>query len=371
MKNNQYSVKYPRRVLLRKGMTGLGKILIALLSNLEIEGRERLPRVGPIILAGNHVAAMEAVLMAVISPGMVEFIGNGDIPFDPNYAFIAKAYDLIPINRGNLDSKGLKMALDVLSQDGILGIFPEGGTWDPAKMQAQTGVAWLSYRSGAPILPIGFGGMSGALKNALHLNRPHLSMKVGHLIPPVELRDEMLPMKTNLEHAANLVLEAINALVPQEDLQQFDRHEEESYTLNIEVLDHQSRLPIPDALAVEHGDAYAHFLYVPTMMDVLVRNLNLPIKPLRQVYHEYVLAPVLLAWDAILEYLETNPGYFTYRFGMEEGLAVKQALLELHDLADWAQKSGYGLTIQPVRKYRNAKTGARVIERGGCYPESM
>ena len=371
MKNAVYSLKYPRRILLRKGMTGLGKILLSLLADVEISGRERLPKNGPVILAGNHVAVMEAVLMAVVTPGMVEFLSNGDIPFDPNYAFIANGYGLIPINRGNLDSKGLKMALGILSQDGILGIFPEGGIWDPAQMQAQTGVAWLSYRSGAPILPIGFGGMNGALKNALMLKRPRLSMNIGQMLPPVQLQDRTLSMKANLEHAANHILESINALVPQEDLQQFQRRQEESYALDFEIVGRRKMVSIPEELLIKHGSAYAHFLFVPTMMDVLVRNLNLPIKPLRNVYRQYDLDPVLQAWESILAYLDQNPGYFTYRFGVEEGLAVKQALLELQQLAAWAQTSGFGLTLNPVHRYRNANTGARVIEHGGCFPESM
>lgn len=349
----------------------LGKILLALLADVEINGRERLPKKGPIILAGNHVAVMEAVLMAVYTPGMVEFVGTGDIPFDPNYAFIANTYDLIPVNRGNIDRKGLKMGLDVLAQDGLLGIFPEGGTWDPAQMQAQTGVAWLSYRAGVPIIPIGFGGMSGALNEALNLGRPHLVMNVGQLIPPVTLQDPSLPMKVNLERSANRIMEAINALIPPEDLQYFRRRENETYHLDIEVVNHRKTVPVPDELQVEHGTAYAHFLYIPNLMDVLVRNLHLPIKPLRSIYLEYDLSQVMDAWDAILAYLKKNPGYFTYRFGVEEGLAMRDALLELRQLAQWAQDSGYGLTINPIRKYRNANTGAMVIERGGCFPESM
>lgn len=371
MKHETYNLKYPRYVFRRKCMTGLGKFLITLLADVEINGQDRLPKKGPVILAGNHVAVMEAVLMAVYTPGMVEFLGNGDIPFDPNYAFIANTYDLIPINRGNVDRKGLKMALDILTQDGILGIFPEGGTWDPAQMQAQTGVAWLSYRAGAPILPIGFGGMSGALKNALNFKHPRLTMNIGQTLPPVELQDDSLPMKANLEQAANQIMESINALVPQEDLQVFRRRADETYHLEIAVVDHQKSIAVPDALQVAHGGAYAHFLYIPSMMDVLVRNLHLPIKPLRRISHQYDLSPVLQAWRAILNYLQDNPGYFTYRFGVEEGLAVKQALLELWKLAAWVQESGYGLTINPIRKYRNANTGARVIERGGCFPESM
>ncbi|MFW5713471.1 MAG: lysophospholipid acyltransferase family protein [Brevefilum sp.] len=371
MKQETYSLKYPRHVLLRKSMIGLGKILLALLTNVEINGRERLPKKGPVILAGNHVAVMEAVLMAVYTPGMVEFVGTGDIPFDPNYAFIANTYDLIPVNRGNIDRKGLQMGLDVLAQDGILGIFPEGGTWDPAKMHAQTGVALLSYRAGVPVIPVGFGGIRGALKKALNFKHPRLVMNVGQPIAPVTLQNPSLPMKTNLERAANQIMSEINALVPDEDLNFFRRRVDETYQLDIEVLNHQSTLPVPEHLRVHHGQAYAHFLFIPNLMDVLVRNLHLPLKPLRSVYRQDELSPVLRAWDAILDYLKENPGYFTYRFGVEEGLSVKQALLELKKLAEWAQESGFRLTIKPIRKYRNANTGARVIERGGCFPESM
>ncbi len=371
MKSETYSLKYPRHVLRRKSMTLLGKVLLALLAKVEINGRERLPKKGPIILAGNHVAVMEAVLMAVYTPGMVEFVGTGDIPFDPNYAFIANTYDLIPVNRGNIDREGLKMGLDVLAQDGILGIFPEGGTWDPAQMHARTGVAWLSYRAGVPIIPVGFGGISGALKKALNFGRPQLFMNVGQPIPPVTLQDPSLPMKANLESAANRIMDAINALVPKEDLQFFRRRVDETYHLEIEVVSNGKTIPIPDELQVEQGSAYAHFLYIPNLMDVLVRNLHLPLKPLRNIYRQYDLSSVLRAWDAILDYLNENPGYFTYRFGVEEGLAVRDTILKLRKLALWAQASGYGLIINPIRKYRNANTGANVIERGGCFPESM
>jgi len=151
MNEHGYSIKYPRRVLIRKSMTGLGKLLLSLMADIQIVGKERLPEKGPIILAGNHVAVMEAVLMALYNPGLVEFIGNGDIPFDPNYAFIANTYGLVPVNRGNLDLKGLDMGLEILAQNGILGIFPEGGTWEPAQMQAQIGCAGRESHELSPL----------------------------------------------------------------------------------------------------------------------------------------------------------------------------------------------------------------------------
>ena len=371
MKENDYAVKYPRRVLLRKGMTGVGKFLLSLMADIQINGMERLPEKGPIILAGNHVAVMEAVMMAVYNPGLVEFIGNGDIPFDPNYAFIANTYGLVPVNRGNLDLKGLEMGLDILAQDGILGIFPEGGIWDPAQMEAQIGVAWLSYKAQAPILPIGFGGIRGALKSILAFDHPTLTMNVGEIIPPAKLEDSSKSMKENLQIAANEIMSEITNLIPEKDLLRLQKRINERYELEIEVLPLSEANGIPDEYQVKHGSAYAHFLFNPTMMDVLYRNLHLPIRPLREIYHQNDLTPILDSWHAILEYLDKNPGYFTYRFGVDEGLAVKEALVELCHLGEWVQESGYELFIKPIRHYRNANTGATVIERGGCFPDSM
>jgi len=352
-------------------MTGLGKLLLSVLTDVEINGRERLPQKGPMILAGNHAAVLEAVMMAVYTPGMVEFLGNGDIPFDPNYAFITQAYGLIPINRGNLDQKGLQMGMDVLKQGGILGIFPEGGIWDPAQMQAQIGVAWLSYHSQTPIIPVGFGGIREGLQEALAFKHPRLVMNVGEVIPPVTISDNGLTMKANLETAANQVLSAITSLVPEDEYEKMVSHMDDAYELEVYLHSLDGELPPPEGLAIQHGPAYARFLFNPTLMDVLVRNLKLPIKPIKFVFRQLDLSPLIAAWQSILDYLQINPGFFTYRFGMEEGLAVRQALEELCRLVQWASEFRYALTINPIRRYRNARTGALVIERGGCFPRSM
>jgi 1-acyl-sn-glycerol-3-phosphate acyltransferase len=349
----------------------LSHVLFKLLTRVEIIGKERLPKKGPIILAGNHVAELEAVMMAAFTPGQVEFIGNGDIPFDPNYAFFANAYGLIPVNRGNIDRKGLKMGINVLKQGGILGIFPEGGIWDPAQMQAQPGVAWLSYKAKAPILPLGFGGLKGSMGKALKFKHPTLTMTIGELMPPVTIEDETLSLKTNLELAANNIMTKINELIPKEDLEQFLRREDETYDLVIGLQANNIYQPIPKNMQVQHGAAYARFLFNPTVMDVLYRNLQIPIKPLTWVGKFIHPEKVIQAWQSILNYLDINPGYFTYRFGVQRGVAVKQALQELLHLGHWAEDSGYLLKINPIRHYRNSTTGVLVTENGGCFPKSM
>ena len=370
MNENNDLIQYPRKVFVRRTLTLMGKFLLWLLARVQVVGKDQLPKRGPIILAGNHIAAVEAVMMAAYTPGLVEFFGNGDIPFDPNYAWIAKAYDLIPINRGNLDRKGLQMALHVLKQNGILGIFPEGGTWNPAQMEAQTGIAWLSYKAQAPILPIGFGGTKEAIGNALKLKRPKLIMHVGNLIPPVTIENKRLSLKENLQLSANHILSEIKTLIPEEDVQAFQRRADEEFDLEIEFLSLDGEVIDAD-IHIEHGAAYARLLYTPNLLDVLVRNLRLPIHPIKFVYKRSDISPLLKAWESISDYLEVNPGFFTYRFGVDEGLGVKQSLVELQEIGKRVQDLKCALTINPIRHYRNTATGAQVNERGGCFPDSL
>ena len=161
------------------------------------------------------------------------------------------------------------------------------------------------------------------------------------------------------------------SLSPEEDLQKFSRHIDEAYHLQIKLTGKKGTLEIPEDLKVKHGPAYARLLFYPTLMDVLYRNLHLPIQPLKSINKYLPPAEILPAWRAILNYLETNPGFFTYRFGIQRGLAVKKSLEELCQLGEWAQKKGYSFKFNPMRRYRNAKTGAQVIERGGCFPPQM
>jgi len=366
----KYKIRYPRKVLLRTILRILGWITLGFLSRLEIIGKENLPKKGPVILAGNHVSGLEAMILMVYSPRIVEFLGAGDIPFDPAYAWLANAYGRIPVNRGNIDREALYKTLDVLKQKGYLAIFPEGGIWDPAKMEAQTGVALISERSGVPIVPIGFGGMQGAMGAAFKLKRPRIVMQVGKMIPPVKINKDM-DRRATLQTAANNVMEQIFKLVPENELNVRKQKIEEQYSLEVWVGDDVDKLPIPKARAITEGSAFAHLMFSPILLDTLFRNLKLPIKPFCDLKEVQTLPPLIKAVNSILDYLVINPGFFTYRLGMDEGLRVAEALNQILDLATWAEKREYALSLIPVRKYRNPNTKTFIIEKGGSLPHSM
>ena len=62
--------------------------------------------------------------------------------------------------------------------------------WEEGKKKALSGIGWLSYHSGAPVLPIGFSDTTGALNPGLKFKRPRFNMNVGQVLLAVELIPE-------------------------------------------------------------------------------------------------------------------------------------------------------------------------------------
>jgi hypothetical protein len=108
----------------------------------------------------------------------------------------------------------------------------------------------------------------------------------------------------------------------------------------------------------------------PVLLDVFVHNLNLPkVRPLQNLNQPYPALEIHQAVRAVLDYLETNRGFFTYRFGMETGLAIKSGLEELLELSGWAAQYSHLLHLTPVHCYTN-NAGEEIQERGSRQVES-
>lgn len=356
------SIPYPRRRLLRGSIRFFGRALTGLLTRLTVTGRENLPPKGPLIVVGNHVAMLEAALMVLYTPWDIELMAAGEIPLDPRYAPLANSYGYIPIRRGAMDRQAMSMALEVLRQDGVIGMFPEGGIWESAFKRARTGVAWLSYHARAPIVPIGFGGIDGALAALMALKRPRLSMNIGTVMPPIE-EERGKPLKAVLEDGARAVMSQIESLVPEEDKRRWNRIRDERFELKLAVFRPDGTpVEVPDALLPTQGDMLAKFFHRPLLLDVLTRNLHLPVEPLKRLNSEHDPSRLADAAQVALDYLNQNPHFLTYRFGYDQGSEMRQGLLQLHDISRWAEAQGCRVRVTPIRRYRRRGSDEEIVE---------
>jgi 1-acyl-sn-glycerol-3-phosphate acyltransferase len=354
-----YSIKYPRRVAIRSSFRFITRRLFPILSQTKITGLEKFPKKGPLIVVGNHTGAMEVVLMGTYSPKAIEFMGAMEMPWNGWMGVIVDLYNLIPVYRGYTSTKTLKMGIDILKQDGMLGLFPEGGFWEPGKQKAQTGAAWLSYMSQAPLLPIGFGDTRGKLAELFEFKRPHFEMNIGDVLPPVQL-DKSTNKKDALQQAANQIMDAVWDLVPEEEKQRKARRpEDEVFTLEINLFDQTGQpVPVPAELALTDGSWISRFAHRPNLIDSIRDYIFIPVQVLKELDRKPPAEEIYAAANSMVEYVENeNPQYFNYRYGYQDGQAFHQSFCQLRDLMQWVINNSYQVEAEVRYEYTDPETG--------------
>jgi len=341
-----FEFKYPRFVFQRNVLNGLIKILLPLLSKLKVSGLENIPSEGPVILAANHVSTLDPLLIAAYPKRSVEPIGAGDMPFSGISGKLMDLYGFLKVNRGALDRKGMNQALDVLKQDGVLGIFPEGGTWSPGQMRAQIGVSWLSDKGNAPVVPIGFSGFQDGLSRLLTFKHPSLEMKVGKPIPAFHSEDSSLSNRDAYQAYADMVMDHIQELInPSEFLLYPVRTD---FKLQVLIGSEGSQM---EEVELKGAGALTEAFFTPIIMSTLYENLNKPVDPLLPIDQDRKISKMLKAIQAIFEVLSDHPGFFTFRMEPEIGRQVEEALLELKSLLEKAMQNAQTLILNASGEY--------------------
>ncbi len=135
--------------------------ILRVVYRIRVEGREHLPKHGPVILASNHRSFLDSIFIPLVVRRRVTFVAKAEYFDDPKTAWFFRAVGQIPIRReGGTASEGaLAAATDVLESGGVFGIYPEGTrTRDGLLHRGKTGVARLALGTSAPIVPVGLVG---------------------------------------------------------------------------------------------------------------------------------------------------------------------------------------------------------------------
>jgi len=188
--NAQMRYPYPRRRPIRWLMQRLSRMAFGAITELEVIGRENLPKHGPLIVVSNHFSFLDPALMVGIAPWPLEFLGGFRMPnAPPVVTWIPKMWGYFPVFRGTgAGSLGaLRAAEGVLSQGGVLGIYPEAGNWATVLRPARPGTAFLAARTGAPLLPIGCHGLLRVFPRLREGRRQHVTVRIGKPFGPFKV----------------------------------------------------------------------------------------------------------------------------------------------------------------------------------------
>ena len=128
---------------------------------VRVEGRDNVPRHGPVILAANHRSFLDSIFIPLAVPRRVTFVAKAEYFDDPKTAWFFRGCGQIPIRRegGSASERALASATEVLAKGQVFGIYPEGTrTRDGYLHRGHTGIARLALRNNVPVVPIGLVG---------------------------------------------------------------------------------------------------------------------------------------------------------------------------------------------------------------------
>lgn len=177
----------PRRIhLFRALFRPVFRGIFHLLSQVQIDGLENVPRQGAYLIAINHVSLFEPPFILAYWPVAPEAVGAVDIWKRPGQAALARLYGGIPVHRGEYDRSLLDTMIAALYSGRPLLIAPEGGrSHTPGMRLALAGVAYVVEKAGVPVVPVGISGATDDfLSRGLRGKRPKLTMRIG---PPLRL----------------------------------------------------------------------------------------------------------------------------------------------------------------------------------------
>jgi 1-acyl-sn-glycerol-3-phosphate acyltransferase len=168
---------------------------------------------------------MDSIFLALVIPRPIAFIAKAEYFEKWQIAWIFRACGQIPLRRGTGSAarQALTAAQDVLAEDGVIGIYPEGTrSRDGMLHRGNTGPARLALTSGVPIVPVGLVGTDAVQAPGEVLPRPFrpVTVRIGapHQLPPAEGIDNTRPV---LRVATDRLMESIAGLSGQPYLDRY------------------------------------------------------------------------------------------------------------------------------------------------------
>lgn len=156
------------------------RLLSFLLVRRRVEGLERVPRRGGLILAANHFHQADPALIMATMPRRVVFMTKRELFQTPVIGPLFALAGCISVRRLEADLSALRQARRALQAGAALGMFPEGTrSRDGGLGRAWPGTALLALQAQVPILPLAIAGSERVTGPWVLLKRPVISIRIG------------------------------------------------------------------------------------------------------------------------------------------------------------------------------------------------
>jgi len=189
--------------------------LLRIACKIDDEEIRTVPDRGPMILIFNHINFLEAPLFYLrFKPRPLYAIMKVELSQVPLIGGIAKRWGGIPLERGAPPSAAFRKAAELLKEEALIAIAPEGTRSRSGRLQqGNPGVVTMALQNDVPIMAVVQYGSQNLGRNLKRLKRTDIHLRVSR---PFKF---VIPEKLNKESRAELTAQMmgqIARLLPEE-----------------------------------------------------------------------------------------------------------------------------------------------------------
>lgn len=188
----------------------VARIIVAIILDVHVVGRQNVPETGPLIIASNHLSWTDVPLIPAFLKRRVVYMAKEEA-FKARGGWLIRFFGAFPVKRGEADRQSLRAAEEQLKAGRILCIFPEGTRSKIHSLaHAHAGMGMIALRSGAPVLPVAIYGSENALKKF----RPRVTIIFGE--PMILTPKGKKITREDIDQATEQVMLRITSMLPAE-----------------------------------------------------------------------------------------------------------------------------------------------------------
>jgi 1-acyl-sn-glycerol-3-phosphate acyltransferase len=189
---------------------GILDVWLRVWCRLTVDGRERIPKDGPFILAPVHRSILDTPIAGATTHRRMRFMGKDSMWRGRFGGWFLSSLGGFPVTRGTADREALRRCIAVLERGEPLVVFPEGERKSgPLVQPLFDGAVYIAARAKVPIIPVGIGGSERVMPKGSKFIYPR---KVHVIIGEPIVIPENLSAKAQREAVRRASLELHDAL---------------------------------------------------------------------------------------------------------------------------------------------------------------